>query len=189
VFAWAINFLSFNFGKSISAHVASTKAECLSKLLEEGDFSPYGLPVCLGGSWTGGCEPWRCSSRHGSICSSRRRRNGESPSSAASTATGSGSATTAACNNEDDSSSSNDDEELTLEIETDLTCLLRNSLWLHSQTLSSGGGGGAAAAIAVAPSQVDQEASASQNSDDNYSSKYPAESEKFTVKRTRRVMH
>ena len=128
--------------------MASSKDECLSKLLEIGDFSPYGLPVCLGGSWTGGCEPWRCSSRHGSTRSSRRR-NGESPSSAASTATGSGSATTAACNNEDDGSSSDDDEELTFEIETDLTCLLRNSLWLHSQTLSSGGCAAAGSAKSV----------------------------------------
>jgi hypothetical protein len=40
------------------------------------------------------------------------------------------------------------DENLTLEIETDLSCLLRNSLWLHSQTVSSGG---ATADLAVAP--------------------------------------
>jgi hypothetical protein len=187
VFAWAINFLSSFYGKSIYAHVASSKGECLSKLLENGDFSPYALPVSLGGSWPGGCEPWRCSSRR----SGNSRRTGESPSAAASTATGSGGTTSAGCNNDDDDgASSNDDEELNLEIETDLSCLLRNSLWLHSQTLSSGDG---AAEVAVAPlgagSQVNHEASSSQISDNEYISKYPDESEERAIKRTRRVVH
>jgi hypothetical protein len=38
--------------------MASTKEECLAKLMKY-DFSPEGLPVSLGGTWTGGCEPWR----------------------------------------------------------------------------------------------------------------------------------
>lgn len=189
MFAWAINFLSSYYGKAIYAHVTSSKDECLSKLLEKGDFSPYSLPVCLGGFWTGGCEPWRLSSSR----SRSSRKNRESPSAAGSTATGSGSTTSAGCNKDDDAGgdSSNDDEELALEIEADLACLLRNSLWLHSQTLSSGDG---AAKIAVAPvgggSQVNHEASSSsQNSDNDYISKYPAESEDRAIKRTRRVVH
>jgi hypothetical protein len=105
-----MNFLCSNFGgNSCIAHVASCKKECLSKLLAY-DFSPDGLPVGLGGSWTGGCEPWR------------GRKQPYPPTAAAATTP----ATTASSN------SNNNDDDLSLEIETDLTCLLRNSLWLHN---------------------------------------------------------
>jgi hypothetical protein len=111
VFSWAVNFLSFYFGKTIFAHVASRKEDCLAHLLKY-DFSPEGLPVALGGSWTGGCEPWR--------------RKGKGPRPRGGGSGGSSS-----------SSEEEQDDELNLDIETDLKCLLRNSLWLHNQTLSS----------------------------------------------------
>jgi hypothetical protein len=86
-----VNFLSHYLGKSIIAHVASSKDECLNKLMEY-DFEPEGLPVGLGGTWTGGCEPWRKG------CGAR-----------------------------------GDVDELSLEIETDLSCLFRTVLWTHEQ--------------------------------------------------------
>jgi hypothetical protein len=92
VFTWAFNFFCFYFGKSIITHVASSKEECLNRLLEY-DLVPDGLPVGLGGSWTGGCEPWR--------------KGGGHPNSR--------------------------DDELSLEIETDLSCLFRTVLWTHEQ--------------------------------------------------------
>jgi hypothetical protein len=93
VFIWAVKFLGTYFGKSnIAAYVAASKEDCLAKLLEY-DFSPDGLPVGLGGSWTGGCEPWRKGCPNGA--------------------------------------------ELTLEIETDLSCLLRSTLWLHNQAVAA----------------------------------------------------
>jgi hypothetical protein len=116
VFSWAVKFLSFYFGKSIFAHVTSRKEECLRILLDY-DLTPDGLPVGLGGSWTGGCEPWR------------RKGTGTGPRSCS----GSG-----ACGDGGSSSSEEEqDDDLNLDIESDMTCLLRNSLWLHSQTLSS----------------------------------------------------
>lgn len=76
------------FGEFLISHIASSKEDCLAKLMEYG-LLPEGLPVSLGGSWTDGWEPWRdC---HG------------------------------------------DDDQVTLEIETDLSCLCRNTLWSYNQ--------------------------------------------------------
>jgi hypothetical protein len=95
----------------------------------EYDFAAESLPVGLGGSWTGGCEPWR---------KGRRRNSGNSGSAMRS----SGSTRGASTGDDDDGDGpGNEDDELTLVIETDLTCLLRNSLWLHNQSLPSCGGG------------------------------------------------
>jgi hypothetical protein len=89
VFTWVVNHLGSYFGKSIVVHVASSKEDCLAKLMNY-DFSPEGLPVSLGGCWTGGCEPWR-------------------------------------------KGCPVDGDELSLEIETDLSCLFRTVLWSHEQ--------------------------------------------------------
>jgi hypothetical protein len=87
------------FGKSnLFAHVACSKEDCLAKLIEK-DIVAEALPVGLGGSWTGGCEPWR---RTDNV-------NGDSES----------------------------DDALTPEIETDLTCLFRNSIWSYNQAATA----------------------------------------------------
>jgi hypothetical protein len=101
------------------ALIASGKDDCLAKLTQEFHFSPDKLPVGLGGSWTGGCEPWRRSKQQAKECTL-------SSSTIASFA-GPGSS---GCGNDDT-------DELTLELETDLTCLFRNSLWLHNQVVSA----------------------------------------------------
>jgi hypothetical protein len=106
VFTWGMDRLGAAFGESnIFAHVAASQQDCLSQLLLE-DLVAEALPVSLGGSWTGGCEPWRMGS------------NG----------------------NGSDSSSSEYGvvyDALTLEIETDLTCLFRNSIWSHNQAATA----------------------------------------------------
>lgn len=100
VFTWGISRLVSYMGTSnMISIVASCKEDCLAKLVNENKFLPEKLPVGLGGSWTGGCEPWR--------------RSTSGPD-------GNG----------------NRQDELTLEIETDLTCLFRNSLWLHNQVVA-----------------------------------------------------
>jgi hypothetical protein len=71
------------------ALITSSKEDCIAKLMKH-DMVPEGLPVGLGGSWTGGCEPWRKGS-----------------------------------------------DELSLEIETDLSCLFRTTLWCHEQVVAA----------------------------------------------------
>jgi hypothetical protein len=102
--------VSYVYGKAVIAHVVSSKEDCLAKLLHY-DFVVENLPVGLGGSWTGGCEPWR-----------RQRGNDSSAGS----------------------------EELTLEIETDLSCLFRNVLWFHEQVVVAANRSTQTAAMAAA---------------------------------------
>jgi hypothetical protein len=64
VFAWAVNFVGSFFGESVTVHVTASKEDCLAKLVQY-DMIAAGLPVGLGGSWTGGCEPWRKGSLDG----------------------------------------------------------------------------------------------------------------------------
>lgn len=58
VYTSARDRLGHFFGDSLITHVASSKDDCLSQLVEF-DLSPEGLPVSFGGTWAGGCEPWR----------------------------------------------------------------------------------------------------------------------------------
>jgi hypothetical protein len=98
--------MSYIFGKSFIAHVVSSKEECLAELLEY-DFVPEGLPVGLGGSWTGGCEPWKKAAA--SACHAEH------------------------ADDDAGTGSDDDDDDLTLAIELDLSCLSRNALWMHNQ--------------------------------------------------------
>jgi hypothetical protein len=132
--------------------VASDKEDCLAKLLQEFQFLPDQLPVGLGGTWTGGCEPWR----------KRSTKAVAVPAAAASCTlcgnTGCEGPGSAGCAQ---NSSTPLEDELTLELETDLTCLFRNSLWLHNQAVAQQREQATAASLSATAAATDDDASLS----------------------------
>jgi hypothetical protein len=133
VFAYSLNFLVAAYGNnSTYAHVASSKEECLAKLMEFG-FSPEGLPVSLGGSWTGGFEPVV---RKGSTASKHTQYS--TTTAAAATVTTIDGKNDNATNHH--GNENENDELLSIEIETELSLLLRNAIWSHEQVAAASAG-------------------------------------------------